>query len=145
LVMPGTNACSGFARARMLFREIVLTPVVQFQSIAGRQLFRLPFSVFRLAIQQSPTCIESGAADRKSTRLNSSHQIISYAVFCLQPSPRPLYYTLSLHDALPISGNARYKRVLRVRACPDAFSRNRTYPSRTIPEYRRPSVVSPSL
>src|SRR5207244_8245433 len=30
--------------------------------------------------------------DRKSTRLNSSHQIISYAVFCLkkkQRSPRP--------------------------------------------------------
>src|SRR6476660_8528212 len=27
---------------------------------------------------------EAGAADRKSTRLNSSHQIISYAVFCLK-------------------------------------------------------------
>src|SRR5258708_30856147 len=26
----------------------------------------------------------AGAADRKSTRLNSSHQIISYAVFCLK-------------------------------------------------------------
>src|SRR5215216_7587628 len=26
----------------------------------------------------------SGARDRKSTRLNSSHQIISYAVFCLK-------------------------------------------------------------
>src|SRR5258708_26627709 len=25
-----------------------------------------------------------GAADRKSTRLNSSHQIISYAVFCFK-------------------------------------------------------------
>src|SRR5258708_27630030 len=25
-----------------------------------------------------------GAQDRKSTRLNSSHQIISYAVFCLK-------------------------------------------------------------
>src|SRR5258708_24704940 len=25
-----------------------------------------------------------GEADRKSTRLNSSHQIISYAVFCLK-------------------------------------------------------------
>src|SRR5947208_7775890 len=25
-----------------------------------------------------------GRADRKSTRLNSSHQIISYAVFCLK-------------------------------------------------------------
>src|SRR5947208_3691936 len=27
---------------------------------------------------------ERGVADRKSTRLNSSHQIISYAVFCLK-------------------------------------------------------------
>src|SRR5258708_15264095 len=26
----------------------------------------------------------AGRADRKSTRLNSSHQIISYAVFCLK-------------------------------------------------------------
>src|SRR5258708_8909813 len=26
----------------------------------------------------------SASADRKSTRLNSSHQIISYAVFCLK-------------------------------------------------------------
>src|SRR5258708_29271896 len=26
----------------------------------------------------------SGRSDRKSTRLNSSHQIISYAVFCLK-------------------------------------------------------------
>src|SRR5438034_1303628 len=41
--------------------------------------------------------------DRKSTRLNSSHTVISYAVFCLNsPSPPPIY-TLSLHDALPIS------------------------------------------
>src|SRR6476660_10221847 len=32
------------------------------------------------------TCWRRGAcrADRKSTRLNSSHQIISYAVFCLK-------------------------------------------------------------
>src|SRR5258708_19425185 len=28
--------------------------------------------------------------DRKSTRLNSSHQIISYAVFCLKKKKRPL-------------------------------------------------------
>src|SRR5207244_3726496 len=56
--------------------------------------------------------------DRKSTRLNSSHQIISYAVFCLKKKKKkqynlhsPIYlnhpatssiYTLSLHDALPI-------------------------------------------
>src|SRR5258708_19795074 len=29
------------------------------------------------------------ALDRKSTRLNSSHQIISYAVFCLKKKKRP--------------------------------------------------------
>src|SRR5258708_9466315 len=29
------------------------------------------------------------ATDRKSTRLNSSHQIISYAVFCLKKKKRP--------------------------------------------------------
>src|SRR5258708_26913068 len=29
-----------------------------------------------------------GDADRKSTRLNSSHQIISYAVFCLKKKTR---------------------------------------------------------
>src|SRR5207244_10555909 len=28
--------------------------------------------------------MENGKRDRKSTRLNSSHQIISYAVFCLK-------------------------------------------------------------
>src|SRR5690348_1750337 len=41
-------------------------------------------------------------SDRKSTRLNSSHPSISYAVFCLNATPTPAIYTLSLHDALPI-------------------------------------------
>src|SRR5690554_3236496 len=40
--------------------------------------------------------------DRKSTRLNSSHVRISYAVFCLKLPSTPLIYSLSLHDALPI-------------------------------------------
>src|SRR5574341_1172660 len=54
--------------------------------------------------------------DRKSTRLNSSHQLISYAVFCLKKKKKKKklfffffndtatteIYTLSLHDALPI-------------------------------------------
>src|SRR5256885_11189710 len=30
----------------------------------------------------------SGLADRKSTRLNSSHLVISYAVFCLKKNPQ---------------------------------------------------------
>src|SRR5256885_129989 len=71
------------------------------------------------------------APDRKSTRLNSSHLVISYAVFCLKKKKKKYQslfihitiqpitslffffffndtatteiYTLSLHDALPIS------------------------------------------
>src|SRR5260221_9227118 len=31
-----------------------------------------------------PCCASNCAADRKSTRLNSSHTVISYAVFCLK-------------------------------------------------------------
>src|SRR5438270_268485 len=47
--------------------------------------------------------------DRKSTRLNSSHSQISYAVFC----PPPSSHTLPLHDPLPISSWSR-----RRSACP---------------------------
>src|SRR2546426_9361764 len=32
-----------------------------------------------------------GALDRKSTRLNSSHLVISYAVFCLKKKKKSLY------------------------------------------------------
>src|SRR3954467_8527592 len=32
--------------------------------------------------------------DRKSTRLNSSHTIISYAVFCLKKKKKPPYFAL---------------------------------------------------
>src|SRR5688572_2572887 len=46
----------------------------------------------------------SRARDRKSTRLNSSHSQISYAVFCLKAPPTTEIYPLSLHDALPICG-----------------------------------------
>ena len=35
--------------------------------------------------------------DRKSTRLNSSHQIISYAVFCLKKKTKKISPTYSLH------------------------------------------------
>src|SRR5256885_14522827 len=31
-----------------------------------------------------PTASSAGSSDRKSTRLNSSHLVISYAVFCLK-------------------------------------------------------------
>src|SRR3990172_2025479 len=40
--------------------------------------------------------------DRKSTRLNSSHGYISYALFFFNDTATTEIYTLSLHDALPI-------------------------------------------
>src|SRR2546430_6784377 len=38
------------------------------------------------------------AADRKSTRLNSSHSQISYAVFCLKKKKEDNYTEISLHS-----------------------------------------------
>src|SRR5258708_22981921 len=35
--------------------------------------------------------MRNGRIDRKSTRLNSSHQIISYAVFCLKKKKNTIY------------------------------------------------------
>src|SRR5258708_20193000 len=39
--------------------------------------------------------------DRKSTRLNSSHQIISYAVFCLKKKTNRMPYTTEPHLSRP--------------------------------------------
>src|SRR5947208_13078177 len=43
----------------------------------------LAVGVRRTPLRDAGT-VGSGVRDRKSTRLNSSHQIISYAVFCLK-------------------------------------------------------------
>src|SRR5580693_9138690 len=113
---------------------------------------------------------ESSVADRKSTRLNSSHSSRSYAVFCLkkkkggarrgpgeggpggsspaEPDPAERVtaaaifffndaapteiYTLSLHDALPISrgfrgcDHGRTHSELDARAWPRALDRKST-------------------
>src|SRR5574340_46306 len=44
----------------------------------------------------------AGNGDRKSTRLNSSHQKISYAVFWFNDTATTEIYALALHVALPI-------------------------------------------
>src|SRR5216684_6601204 len=47
-------------------------------------LFRSPSDASRSAWWPAPPSASSSARDRKSTRLNSSHGYISYAVFCLK-------------------------------------------------------------
>src|SRR5688500_20051648 len=74
-----------------LFRSVVLPAVI----IVGRQVFHAVSLVF--GHKPNPTTADlrqpteshrarglAEAPDRKSTRLNSSHLVISYAVFCLK-------------------------------------------------------------
>src|SRR5574341_1798705 len=51
-------------------------------------LFRSELSGRPRAKSPMPLPVPAGEADRKSTRLNSSHQLISYAVFCLKKKSR---------------------------------------------------------
>src|SRR5258708_27713151 len=78
----------------------IATPFFFFNDTATTEIYTLslhdalPISSSRIAVrsttQSSASGVENGTArptstrDRKSTRLNSSHQIISYAVFCLK-------------------------------------------------------------
>src|SRR5258708_25805958 len=52
------------------------------RSRRSRTSRRSPSQLSRRAMPKC--CVHSHMTDRKSTRLNSSHQIISYAVFCLK-------------------------------------------------------------
>src|SRR5256885_5581295 len=63
-----------------LFRsrhEVTVAPRFETGNIRVRQLQRIPFVRAAMIDIDIP-------GDRKSTRLNSSHLVISYAVFCLK-------------------------------------------------------------
>src|SRR5690606_4294453 len=97
--------------------------------------------------------------DRKSTRLNSSHVKISYAVFCLKSTASTESSALTLHDALPIweapagpagyggpdrrSGPAASART-RAAAAPGAGSRGGPTPGSPPPAARRPGPRAPA-
>src|SRR5690606_41467856 len=72
-----------------LFRSDYFLLVVSFRILVGRvigKLFAWLFSYRRNLFNPSIDCSCCGTKvrDRKSTRLNSSHVKISYAVFCLK-------------------------------------------------------------
>src|SRR5258708_27725741 len=78
-------------------------------------LFRSVFDLGRLgrfsgsgnAINLTGTLNNSNTVlvDRKSTRLNSSHQIISYAVFCLKKNGAALVVSSGTLDAATVDGD----------------------------------------
>src|SRR5260221_3493018 len=52
------------------------------------------------AIRSPLKSLEFATLDRKSTRLNSSHTVISYAVFCLKKKKTMLYNRWHDHERL---------------------------------------------
>src|SRR3989338_6849520 len=72
-------------------------------------LFRSTLFWMRIWVKQKITIhtrlfysMSDPSQDRKSTRLNSSHSSISYAVFFFNDPATTELYSLPLHDALPI-------------------------------------------
>src|SRR5256885_7338602 len=58
---------------------------------------RLQAGQWHLQGQGDATTLLNALADRKSTRLNSSHLVISYAVFCLTKKTEYNYVLYRLH------------------------------------------------
>src|SRR5258708_37056625 len=59
---------------------------------AAEDLYNYPTAIVHPSFKAplSDNMIGTGPLDRKSTRLNSSHQIISYAVFCLKKKKKKM-------------------------------------------------------
>src|SRR3989449_7855899 len=80
-----------------LFRSVVAGPgaLLGFRFSLCQRLPHLERHGARVAVFALPE--QPGGLDRKSTRLNSSHGYISYAVFCLKKKTlRPLVLMLEL-------------------------------------------------
>src|SRR2546427_5017746 len=61
-----------------------------------RDLFQRSQGEFTVRSPRAVRAVERGAVDRKSTRLNSSHSQISYAVFCLKKKKKDYSVALPL-------------------------------------------------
>src|SRR5437764_10243758 len=72
---PTRRSSDLFAKARYLSRELPRTACCNVATVSGAQACASPRT----------------RKDRKSTRLNSSHRCISYAVFCLKKKKKRKY------------------------------------------------------
>src|SRR5205807_6462784 len=82
----GTRLISCFSRVNMRAPELLPLPLGSIRPKIGRtlNLMREPaHPAFSSKLQLISRVRTISALDRKSTRLNSSHLVISYAVFCL--------------------------------------------------------------
>src|SRR5438067_7527767 len=67
-----------------LFRSTISWKDVTFKDQVHVTLMPGIYNLNSLTLSQTGTMLNVGDGDRKSTRLNSSHVSISYAVFCLK-------------------------------------------------------------
>src|SRR2546430_7738420 len=83
---------------RTRFSAVANTVAAQLKNLEWKTAFRLSTALFRRRSARSadlspdrkrPCNICNFMRDRKSTRLNSSHSQISYAVFCLKKKYKP--------------------------------------------------------
>src|SRR3712207_7517988 len=85
-----------------LFRSLHLLPLhVVYHRHAGRRLLSTTTADGRQPDSQGRiTAMEQPQTDRKSTRLNSSHANISYAVFCLKKKKIKLIHAILSFDTI---------------------------------------------
>src|SRR5689334_25404137 len=92
--MPGTTSvsnyidpllcdCFFFLMIRRPPRSTLFPYTTLFRSLRGARARAQPAQYLREALYR-PAVARQRVEDRKSTRLNSSHSSISYAVFCLK-------------------------------------------------------------
>ena len=73
---------SSMAQYRRMYKESIEKPSVFWAREAKELLWQKPWK--KVLEWKAPFAKWFTGADRKSTRLNSSHVVISYAVFCLK-------------------------------------------------------------
>src|SRR5256885_10079985 len=87
-----TTQCSSRTRSFFFFNDTATTEIYTLSLHDALPIFRERHSFFEVAgtpelcaqVTLQPVARHDVDADRKSTRLNSSHLVISYAVFCLK-------------------------------------------------------------
>src|SRR2546428_5511035 len=86
-----TSPCVSIATSALKSAPSHAPPVGAGRGYRSRGLWARP----RLRVARGAlTGARQGAADRKSTRLNSSHDQISYAVFCLKKKKIQMKWTI---------------------------------------------------